>query len=568
MHVPDEPGWQPPNSEYPPPKAGEPPIHRAARLGDHDAIRQLAASSPCLETVFDLSLDPGARPWLTTPLMVAAGSGDGASVETVRLLLDLGADASRMVEGHSAASFACLGLGWNYRPGGDADRLRVLLDSGSPLPPIPGLANRLLCAAAGSGDAARVRLLLDRGLNPRGHFDPDAARRRAEETKAAMSHSAGDDPFAALPESVRAELAESMNEIQAEMAAQQSSAPYSFEIPLFCASESGSDDCLRLLLDSGADPLARDNSSRTALYAASSPEVMHLLLRAGVPLEDADAYEWSPLVAAVMDGPEALPRIRALLDAGANPNSTHDRGYTVFMSAAASMSRDPSVLDLLISSGANPHAVSELGYNAFHAAIDVSGEANAETSVRSVLGRLLDLGVDLEHRNQHGETPLARAIAEGTGLEVRVLCELGANPSATDVARTTTLLHQSVQGPGVHRPEKAEALLRAGVHPTTRDADGFTPLERTFACLCVGASDYQSAYLAFYHHHPVPPVPTEHSPSALDAYLDTALPPLRAALDALAARSLPPTDDEFESLSRADSLACAALLLAFEAWRS
>jgi len=65
-----------------------------------------------------------------TPLMVAAGSGDGAGAETVELLLQLGAAPRQKLMGRSAARFACKGLGFNYRPGGDATRLRRLLETG------------------------------------------------------------------------------------------------------------------------------------------------------------------------------------------------------------------------------------------------------------------------------------------------------------------------------------------------------------------------------------------------------------------------------------------------------
>lgn len=82
--------WVPPNSEYPPPKPDEPPIIRAARLGDHDAIRSLVRGGVRLDVSFNIRLDPGARECPATPLMVAAGSGDGATVETVDLLLELG----------------------------------------------------------------------------------------------------------------------------------------------------------------------------------------------------------------------------------------------------------------------------------------------------------------------------------------------------------------------------------------------------------------------------------------------------------------------------------------------
>jgi hypothetical protein len=61
-------------------------------------------------------------------------------------------------------------------------------------------------------------------------------------------------------------------------------------------------------------------------------------------------------------------------------NATHDRGYTVFMSAVASMERQRVIFERLVAAGADPHAVSELGFTAFHAAVDVSGEANEEVA--------------------------------------------------------------------------------------------------------------------------------------------------------------------------------------------
>jgi hypothetical protein len=80
------------NPQYLPPKQDEPALHCAARLGDHERIRQLVNNGHDINLPFDIRLDPGGRSALATPLMVAAGSGYGASVETMRLLLELGAD--------------------------------------------------------------------------------------------------------------------------------------------------------------------------------------------------------------------------------------------------------------------------------------------------------------------------------------------------------------------------------------------------------------------------------------------------------------------------------------------
>ena len=85
------------------------------------------------------------------------------------------------------------------------------------------------------------------------------------------------------------------------------------------------------------------------------------------------------------------------------------------------------MLRLLVDAGADPCAVTDLGWNAFHAAIDVNGaEANAEASLRAILTLLRDLGVDINHTDRHGATPLDRARMFGTQIEVRVLEELGA----------------------------------------------------------------------------------------------------------------------------------------------
>jgi ankyrin repeat protein len=500
--------WTPPNPEYPPPKPGEPAIHRAARLGDASSIRALAKAGADLNEVFDIRLDPGARISPATPLMVAAGSGDGATTETLQKLLELGADPKVELQSKTAASFACTGLGWNYRPGGDADRLRFLLAVGCPLPTDPEEANRLVCEAAQSGDLDRLSVLLGHGLSAKGYWDPV----RAEEKERDLQRILADhpervlDPFACLSEELRLSLADEIQAIE-EVSDQPAAAPYSFEIPLFCAAESGSVECVTRLLDAGADPMMRDISRRTAMYHAASVDVIRALMAAGVPLEDEDGYGWSPLTDAVMGGEDSLPRVRALIEAGANVNATHDRGYTVFMSAVGS-GRHPEVLRLLMAAGANPHAVSELGYNAFHAAVDVNGEANEEESVRSTLGYLKEIGVDIEHRNGAGLTPLARAIQEGTGIEVRVLCELGADPNAVCPMYTCgpddcsnfslPLLFHAAIGAGVHSDEKTEALLKAGADPLVKDTEGFTPLERAVANLCSEASDYEATYRSFF----------------------------------------------------------------------
>ncbi len=87
-------------------------------------------------------------------------------------------------------------------------------------------------------------------------------------------------------------------------------------------------------------------------------------------------------------------------------------------------------MKVLVEAGANPHAVSELGWNAFHAAIDVNGpDANTDESIRSTLEALVKLGVDINHKDNHGVSPLERARRYGTKAEIKALLRLGARRS-------------------------------------------------------------------------------------------------------------------------------------------
>lgn len=300
-----------------------------------------------------------------------------------------------------------------------------------------------LAAAAGRGDARAVLDLLKAGADPNPPWHPGHPR---------------NDDFAAFPEDHRRH--------------------WGFRIPLFAAVESGEPDCVEPLLARGARVL--DDSSRTALFHARDERVARMLLEAGFDLDHRDQYGWSALDNAVADGD--VPRAKMLLSLGADPRATHDRGYTVFMSAASSMERSVEMMEALIAAGADPKSVSELGYSALHAAVDVNGaEANAEPNVRAILGYLVKLGLDLELRNNRGETPLMRAVHSGTETEVRVLLELGANPkaAAAECAKGSCgpgagapLLFSAVGDPGT-----LAALLAAGADAAAPGPEGISLLE-------------------------------------------------------------------------------------------
>ncbi|MBL0871502.1 MAG: ankyrin repeat domain-containing protein [Phycisphaerales bacterium] len=493
----------------------EPPLHRAARTGDISEIRRLVREGERLDLIFNCESNPKYEERRVTPLMIAAGSSDGANAETLRVLLELGADPAAVIDGKSALTCALIGLDPYERKGGDADRARFLLESGCLLPTEPHEQCDLLCATAVGGDPERVRLLLDRGIDPSGHWDPVKARESAlqmREMKDRYRAKLPNDPelnpeFS--PED-RAWMKESRLQYEAEDLEQSCSAPYDSDLPLFRAAESGSSQCVRLLIERGANINARDNRGCSAMHSAASIEVMRELMRAGLSIDDADMYGSTPLDNALGNREPELARVRAFIEAGANVNATHVRGFTVFMSAIMhSHGPPPKILHLLVDSGADPHAVTELGWNAFHAAVGAFDITDDESTVRATLGFLKEIGVAIDHRNNRDQTPLAEAIECGSGLLVRVLCDLGANANAvcpmlqcaggTCTRIPMPLLFHAAYGVGLRCDAKIESLLKAGADPLAEDGHGWTPLAYAIRELCKDAENYEATYNAVYH---------------------------------------------------------------------
>lgn len=280
----------------------------------------------------------------------------------------------------------------------------------------------------------------------------------------------------------------------------------------------------------------------------------------------------SPLEAAVSEGADSLEEIKALLQAGADPNETDDHGYTIFMSAVTFLGRTVEILKLLVEAGADPYAVSDHGYNAFHAAIDASGGMSPGDPLESIFGYLKELGVDIEHRNTSGQTPLARAIESGFDGEVIVLCDLGADPNAVCPMHSfdfpngekekLPLLFHAVVGVAVHKVDKTEALLRSGADPNVKDSNGVTLLDRVIRELCseADASDYEATYMRVVSGLDQISPPSDDSDS-IRQVADTC----REFLDEVS-KTIPISDQsQFGGEWREEKLGCIALLKAYGA---
>lgn len=427
--------WSAPNEKYPPPKPGEPPLHVAARRGDHDRIRALVKAGTPLDDLFDIALDPGARPELASPLMVAAGSADGATAETVGLLLDLGASIDAGESGVSALWYASQGLGWNYPPGGDATRLALLLAAGAdprvtrpPRHHRGGVGVSALARAARTGDAERVRLLLEAGADPA--------------------------PEGAVP-------------------------PY--EVPFYQAVESGSVDTVRLLISAGATPsgpIAKHDDPVVA--SAVSAEVLAELLAAGAD-PDASCGYGKTVVEAIARGARAtvgerIAMLRLLVEAGVDLDSA---GNSALYGAA--MAADPSAVEALLAAGADPRTEpTPMGAVCF-ICVDTRNE-----QVERVIEILVDAGIDPDDENAAGYRPLHTALLpdtygpgyqESDGFNAAAAVALirrGASIDITFPESGYTPLHAAA---AAGSDDVVEALLVAGADPSQRAFGGLTPLE-------------------------------------------------------------------------------------------
>ena len=131
------------------------------------------------------------------------------------------------------------------------------------------------------------------------------------------------------------------------------------------------------------------------------------------------ADDGAELIAAAKAG--NVPRVKALLDRGANVNAKDEDGLTALYCSAAEGHRD--VAELLISRGADVNARSKDGFTALHVA--------AYEKHKAVVELLLSKGADISLRNDAGYTPsryvrsgeIAALLLAARRLDVRRLVE-------------------------------------------------------------------------------------------------------------------------------------------------
>lgn len=168
---------------------------------------------------------------------------------------------------------------------------------------------------------------------------------------------------------------------------------------------------LSALLAAGADPEEADKEGRPALHLATRAhcaDCVGALLAAGADREAEDAKGLFPLfLAAELDAERhSLSFIKAMLEAGANPNHLSEPGYFALSSAACA--GRVSDIEALIERGALVDLADRDGFTALHFAIHFK-HAKA-------VACLLSNGADVAHRAPMNGRPVdaaERAAASG-----------------------------------------------------------------------------------------------------------------------------------------------------------
>jgi ankyrin repeat protein len=425
---------------------GTPALHWFVRTGDGTTVHRL--------------LEAGADPDLAnrngvTPLSLAASNGD---VAMLRLLLDAGADPDAADQAGETPLMLVAAIGVEAAAA-------ALLEFGAQVDRRDeAYEQTALMFAARAGHADLVSRLLAAGADPN-------ARTRTGET-----------PDWILPNSVPG-FSFGVGIIRGGLPADRGMRPAipGGMTPLLYAARSGAVAVLRRLLAGGADlELSEANAITPLLMAVSNNQVeaAHYLLERGAAIDTADWYGRTPLWSAVnvrnlyvsndtfenyIDREPLLGLIRALLDAGADPNArTRESppvrqhllavtgtlewvdftGQTPFISAA--LAGDTTVMRLLLEYGADPHIPTYQGTTALMAAAGINwvvSQTYTESPEQLLAAVQLchELGLDVNAVNSMGLTAVFGAANRGSDDIIRFLVAQGARLDVADNEGRTPL---------------------------------------------------------------------------------------------------------------------------------
>lgn len=261
------------------------------------------------------------------------------------------------------------------------------------------------------------------------------------------------------------------------------------QTPLHIAARAGAVDCVRILIEAGADASARDAEGKLPIDVCRGDEVHQLLLKAG----EARAKELDLCRAIVAGNRQA---VQAALAEGVNPNAySEDKRGSLLREAV--MHRHSEIVRDLLSAGAVATYVDADQKSLLHLAAAYAGA--------DIVQSLLKAGADPMHPGNNGATPLhdavwrrnaetikallpayaavnfspdgryngfpiGMAISSGRLDIVRLFLDSGLNVNDKRFS-SRPLLHQAAME---NRPAVVKMLLEAGANRLRKDEQGKT----------------------------------------------------------------------------------------------
>jgi ankyrin repeat protein len=252
---------------------------------------------------------------------------------------------------------------------------------------------------------------------------------------------------------------------------------------------------VKLLLDRGASPDARDSEGTTPLFQTSDPAIARLLIARGAKVSARDCDRSQPIHRAATRSREL---VKLLVRHGADPLARDKRGSRPLHDAARDGTLE--IASDLVDRGspveariADPENYYRNGWQALHfaAAREDSPDALAiaalllrkgaavnattregETPLHLAKGEsmtrlLLQNGAKVGVTAPNGETSLHSAARDGNTARIHLLLDHGADPNATRHDRSTPLDTAVFFG----RTEAVEVLLARGAKPTAHTLD-------------------------------------------------------------------------------------------------
>ena len=231
--------------------------------------------------------------------------------------------------------------------------------------------------------------------------------------------------------------------------------------PLMHAVVNAGADCVKLLLDKGADPNLSNKAGATALmWAVNDLKKVQLLLAKGANVNAVSKDEKSPLRLA-LNLPNPMPVVKALFAKGANVNQADKRGFTPLMFAG--FSGNLELIQLLLAKGADPKAKTKDGLTYLKAIVFSTNLAAVKWA--------LEQGLEVKDPKQDF---LTGAAMSGDLAVARLLLEKGATPNPPDDLGYSPLMHAVLTE--ASSLDVVKLLLEHGADAKVKAKDGLTAL--------------------------------------------------------------------------------------------